>query len=219
MTRLLLPAATHSSRLGGHRRGDCVQKGVKDFKTMMEKGAMVTKDGCILPHEQYGVGAKGSTLKGPLRSAYFFTGKTPARAATGKKVSERDGNGWPTDSQVSHLCHRACCVRPDHLQQELRVRSLRRNWCGILGGGECDCGMSPPCVRMYHPAEWEETGLEFCTNAQQVADCLVGLRAKFPFKLLDNKAVVKAARASENASRRKRAGDKCAAAVAKVRRM
>lgn len=186
---------------------------------MMEKGVRVTKDGCILPHEQYGVRGKGSTLKGHLRSAYFFTGKTPARAATGKKVKERDDNGWPTDSQISHLCHRASCVRADHLQQELRVMNLRRNWCGILGGGKCDCGMSPPCVRMYHPAEWDEPGLEFCTDRQQVVDALGGMCETFPHKVLDKAKVVKAARKSENALQLKRAGDKSAPASAKVRKM
>ena len=196
-----------------------VQQGVKDFKTMMEKGVLVTSDGCICPHEQYGVRDKGSTLRGHLRSAYFFTGVTPARMAKGKQQTERDNNGWPLDSQISHLCHRGWCVRPDHLQQELRVMSLRRNWCGILGGGGCDCGMTPPCVRMYHPTSWEEPGLAYCSNAQEVATVLSGMKEMFPFKLLDAKDVAKAARKSDNAAKRKRAGEKTAAKAAKVRRM
>lgn len=184
---------------------------------MMEKGVQVTKDGCMLPHEQYGVRGKGSTLKGHQRSAYFFTGVTPARAASKKKGgTHRDTNGWPTDSQISHLCHRSNCVRPDHVQQELRVVNLRRNWCGILGGEGCDCGMTPPCLRMYHPAEWEEPNLKLCESKREVREALGDMPDQFPFELLDTSRVVATAKKAENALKRKRASEKSTAAAKKV---
>lgn len=195
-----------------------MQKGVKDFKTMMEKGVLVTTDGCILPHKQYGVRGQGSTLKGYQRSAYFFTGQTPARMAKTKKGGAiRDTNGWPMDSQISHLCHRSDCVRPDHLQQELRVINLRRNWCGILGRDGCDCGMTPPCVRMYHPAEWQEPDLSFCRSKEQVREVLATMPDTFKHTLLDRSKVVANAKKAENAEKRKRASDKSTAAVKRTK--
>ena len=203
---------------------DCdVQKGIRDFKTMMDKGVRVTADGCMLPHEQYGSKSKGGTLKGYHRSCYFFTGRTPARAAKTAKGKlakggvPRDKHGWPTDSQVTHLCHRSDCVRPDHLQHELRVSGQRRMYCGILGKGGCDCGMWPPCVRMFHPPEWGESDIPLCQTAEQVKRALAGVFEAFDVELLDTKTAVANARKAENAFKRKRAADKCAAATKKTK--
>ncbi len=131
----------------------------------------------------------------------------------------RDSDGWPTDSQISHLCHRRQCCRPDHLQLELRVCNVRRNYCGILskigdGEGGCDCGMVPPCVRLYRP-EGDLSEFEYCTTAQQVARALGGLKESFPYRLLDRDSVRKAALKADNAKKRSDRGAKHEAASRK----
>lgn len=188
------------------------QQGVKDFRTMEEKGFLVTKDGCIFPHDQYGRHQKGAVLKGYQRSTFFFTGLMPEKAtqpAKGKVAKvPRDKDGWPTDSQISHLCHRRSCIRGDHLQVEPRTVNLRRNYCGITGSASCDCGMNPPCVQKYHPSDWEDPSLEYCKSRNEVAVALSGLNEKFPFKLIDRDTVRVNALKSENLRKRKAAGAK-----------
>lgn len=127
----------------------------------------------------------------------------------------RDKDGWPTDSQVSHLCHHRSCCRPDHLQLELRVCNVRRNYCGILsklgeGGGGCDCGMVPPCVCLYTPEEADKE-LDLCTSQQEVANVLAGLKGKYPFKLLPREQVRAEATKNRNAAARVARGAKSVA--------
>lgn len=195
-------------------------KGLADYRTMEKQGYLVTRDGCMFPHEQYGRRGEGSTNKGYQRSTFFLTGKLPEREAEGvncgtggkrKKLPPvpRDEAGLPMDAQVSHLCHRPACIRGDHLQIEPRCRNIRRNMCGILKTGKCDCGMWPPCVRNYHPADWDDPGLkDLCRNQQEVLDVLAPLKEKFPFKLLESQSVRREAIKSENARRRKTAARK-----------
>jgi hypothetical protein len=131
-----------------------------------------------------------------------------------RKVT-RDIDGWPTDSQISHKCHRRKCCRPDHLVYELRVCNVRRNYCGIMSklceyeakspDGTCDCGMVPQCVRMYHPETFEES-IKFCETRNQVAEALRALSDRFPFKLLDKKLVRAEALKAENSRKRKARG-------------
>lgn len=199
------------------------EQGVRDFRTMEDKGFFVTKDGCIFPHDQYGRHQKGAILKGYQRSTFFFTGMMPEKATlTGKgkmaKVA-RDKDGWPTDSQISHLCHRRSCIRGDHLQVEPRTVNHRRNYCGIMGLGSCDCGMVPPCLQKYHPSEWEHPGLEYCKSHNEVAVALTGLKGKFPYKLIARDAVRVDAVKAENSRKRKAAGAKTVAQTnKKIRR-
>lgn len=135
------------------------------------------------------------------------------------RKASRDSEGWPTDSQISHLCHRRHCCRPDHLQYELRPCNLRRNYCGILsklgdGGGGCDCGMVPPCVRMYSP-ETSVDSFTFCSTLQQVAEALGGLKDRFPYRILDRGQIRKVALKADNAKKRKDRGAKHEAAARK----
>lgn len=191
------------------------QKGVKDFRTMEDKGFLVTKDGCIFPHDQYGQHQKGAILKGYQRSTFFFTGMMPEKATQtgGGKMTKvaRDRDGWPADAQISHLCHRRPCIRGDHLQIEPRTVNLRRNYCGILGSSSCDCGMIPPCVHKYHPSDWDDPTIEYCKSRNEVAVALTGLKDKFPFKMLDRESVRVDALKSENSRKRKAAGAKTTA--------
>jgi hypothetical protein len=191
-----------------------MQKGIDDFQAMQQKGFFVTHDGCILPHELYGTRQKGAVLKGHQRSIFFFTGVMPAKMAKPSKGKpdkskiERDVDGWPMDSQISHRCHRSNCIRPDHLQLELRVQNQRRNWCGILNTGSCDCGMQPPCVRKYHPAEWLEPNIRYCSSRNEVAEALADMPDVYKYRVVPRQDIVSAARKAENAMKRKRAGEK-----------
>ena len=196
-------------------------KNVKDFRCMEEKGFLVTKDcGCLLPHDQYGSKGAGDTLKGHQRVSYFFCAITPKRDTVESKkksgkppkgAAPRDANGWPVSSQISHLCHRANCTRIDHLQIETQAQNLRRNYCGILGLGVCDCGMQPPCLRMYHPRDWEDPNLELCQSEAEVMAALSSLQEIHPFELIPRDRVKQAAREQESATtgvKRKRAAVK-----------
>jgi Zinc-binding loop region of homing endonuclease len=190
-------------------------EGLKDYRAMEEKGFRVSTDGCMFPHEQYCVTGGGATLKGHQRASFFATGLCPegetVRKKKGKRKTKvlRDANGWPTDSQVSHRCHRSACCRPDHLQIELRPVNDRRTYCGIMkkGVAVCDCGMVPECVRMYHPADWNDPDLTFCSSRGEVASALKGLKEVFPFKLLERNDVRADALHADNARKRKRAGN------------
>ena len=173
------------------------KKGVKDFRTMEEKGFFVSTDGCIFPHELYAERGAGSILKGHQRSSYFFTGVTPRASTLDRKKgkparslkADRDENGWPTGSQVSHLCHRHRCINPTHLQLELQTVNQRRNWCpGPDGRGGCGCGMNPPCLQVYHPSDWTDRGMELCKSRNEVDVALVGLKTSFPYSVLDRTA-------------------------------
>jgi hypothetical protein len=198
-------------------KDEAYKKGVQQWRQMEEKGFMLTTDGCMFPHEQYGVRGAGATLKGHQRSTFFFTGMMPWRQTvgnTGKPVKGkviRDKDGWPTGSQISHLCHRGGCCRPDHLQIELQVENLRRNYCGILNTGTCDCGMQPPCLHKYHPSDWEDPNMAFCSAPDSVSTALAGLPAAFTYTVLDRETVRSDALAHEQSARRKRNKAKAAA--------
>jgi len=181
-------------------------KAVQDYRCMEEKGFLVTKDcGCMLPHDQYGSKGAGNTLKGHQRACYFFCALTPRRDTVEKKgkppkgAAPRDSNGWPVSSQISHLCHRASCARIDHLQIETQAANLRRNYCGVLGLGKCDCGMDPPCLRMYHPRDWEDPELELCSTEAEVMAALRPLHERHPFEMIPRTQVQQVAREQEAA--------------------
>ncbi len=203
-----LPAVNNGESATAEERA--YSKSVQDFRCMEEKGFLVTKDiGCLLPHDQYGSKGAGDTLKGHQRAAYFFCALIPKRDTVEMKkkigkppkgAAPRDANGWPVASQISHLCHRASCTRIDHEQIETQAQNLRRNYCGIMGLGECDCGMQPPCLRMYHPRDWEDPNLELCETEADVKAVLLPLQRRHPFELIPRDQVQRAAREQESAT-------------------
>lgn len=205
-----LPTLTKSDDARATAEEKAYAKCVQDFRCMEEKGFLVTKDcGCLLPHDQYGSKGAGNSIKGHQRSAYFFTAITPMRdtdAGKGKKgkpvkgANPRDANGWPVGSQISHLCHRASCTRIDHTQIETQAENLRRNYCGIMGLGVCDCGMQPPCLRMYHPRDWEDPDFQLCTTKAEVMHVLEALHAAHPFELIPRDQVRNAAQEQDSAT-------------------
>lgn len=142
------------------------------FKKMEALGFLVTITGCMLPYENFSGGSKGRP-RGHKISALFFKGPMP-------RFSEHK-EGWPTSSQVSHLCHRKECVNPLHLHYEPQWKNLKRNYCGE--NGNCDCGVTPKCICTYHNGDWDydDTFITYDTENYQkrVKDLLKGQGYRF----------------------------------------
>lgn len=113
------------------------------FKQMQELGFLVTTSGCMFPYENFSGASKGRP-KGHKISALFFKGSLP--------VFPESSHGWPSSTQVSHLCHRKKCVNPNHIVYEPQWKNLKRNYCGE--NGTCDCGLMPKCLSTYHNDDW-----------------------------------------------------------------
>lgn len=124
--------------------GSSKEDHVKFFRQMEELGFLVTNTGCMFPHVNFTSSSKGRP-KGHRISALFFKGEPPQ--------FPRSTHGWPSTTQVSHLCHRKHCVNPNHMVYEEQWRNLKRNYCGF--NGQCDCGMTPKCLATYHNENWK----------------------------------------------------------------
>jgi hypothetical protein len=148
--------------------GKQLQSVVDKYRTMERKGFRVTKDiGCLIPDEQYDTYQPGSTFKGHQRTFAFFARWVPKHGTS----ATRNEFGWPTDLQISHLCHRRSCCRVDHLVAEEQWRNLKRTYCGLHG--ECDCGQPVKCLRRYQMQDQAETP-EFCGTKEQAVNALAG---------------------------------------------
>lgn len=115
-----------------------------DWKKIEEKGFHVTKDGCIIPYKQYW--PQGHSLKASHEALRVF-GDANESPVTEEESAKAERLGWPSEIQVSHLCHFAPCCNPLHLVREHQWVNLARNYCGL--DGTCDCGRLPKCVRTY----------------------------------------------------------------------
>jgi len=158
----LLPASKFS--------GKTLRQTADQYRTMERKGFRVTKDiGCLIPDEQYGVAKKGSTVKGHQRTFAFFAHWVPGSGDT-----IRNEFGWPTNLQISHLCHRRSCCRVDHLVAEEQWRNLKRNYCGL--NGNCDCGNPIQCLRRYQMQDQADFPA-LCETQAEVEEVLQGAPA------------------------------------------
>jgi hypothetical protein len=151
------------------------------FNQMEAAGFLVTKSGCIFPYENYSGASKGRP-KGHKISALFFKGSMP--------TFPNNPHGWPTTTQVSHLCHRKQCINPNHMVYEPQWKNLKRNYCGDTG--KCDCGVEPKCLATYHNDDWAHVD-EFITydtkRFKKLVKChLLGLR--YSIRLKDHFASV-----------------------------
>jgi len=160
----------------------------QQFRSLERKGFLVTRDGCIYSSEYLWKTTAGSSFqKGHRASVQFFTGNLPKRQKEGEP-KRTNQHGWPNHEEVSHLCHRHACIRPDHLVIEEYWRNRKRNYCGV--DGHCDCGQVPPCVRTYKSVE-DAAATTFEGDPSVLLDKLSGpLAALFlihPFKLLPRK--------------------------------
>jgi len=149
----------------------------KPYTTMENKGYFVTTDGCILPYVYFRKSnEQGHKLRGHQRSSRYFHGRSPLKD---RPVNE---HGWPCSEEVSHLCHRADCIRPDHLVIEEFWKNRKRNFCGA--NGTCDCGNQVRCVRTYHNPETFKERVVFEKNKKAVKGLLADLQKQYPFVLL-----------------------------------
>lgn len=152
---------------------------LSNWTVMQEKGFFVTTDGCILPYVYFRKSnSSGHKFKGHQRSSRFFHGRSPL------KNRPTNEHGWPCHEEVSHLCHRADCIRPDHLVIEEFWKNRKRNFCGV--NGSCDCGNQVRCVRTYHNAETFKERVTFEQDKAKVNLLLADLKLKYPFKLLSD---------------------------------
>jgi hypothetical protein len=163
------------------------------YRVVERKGFRVTMDtGCILPDDYYSTAAEGASLKGYQRAFFAFSGKFPR---TYKEAEPKDSLNRSDGAQLSHLCHRHSCLRPDHVVIEPRWRNVQRNGCPKCGanplvGGKgftCGCNLQyewagtgvengPPCVREY---TIEAVEPEMAKNQEDVREVLS--RTNFPF--------------------------------------
>lgn len=172
------------------------------YRTMERKGFRVTRDtGCLIPDAQYSTYQQGSTNKGHHRSFCFFSKWRPVSGTTMRNLY-----GWPTNLQISHLCHRRGCCRIDHLICEEQWRNQKRNYCGH--DGRCDCGNAVACIRRYQMDDQADEP-QFCSTREEVTAALDGA-PKFVIRTSSHhsKRDEKAAARKANRERRKRAGDK-----------
>lgn len=174
----------------------------KEYRTMERKGFLVTRDtGCLIPHPQYSTTQKGATRKGHQRAFAFFGGWCPKQG----HQAERNLHGWPSTLQISHLCHRRNCCRPDHLLGEEQWRNQKRNYCG--NDGLCDCGSEIKCLRRYQVSETDLTeSTLLCKNVEEVKQALIGapsytIHGKDRFI---NRDKTSSRRLAQNQSKRKR---------------
>lgn len=140
------------------------QSAVDSYRTMERKGFLVTKDtGCLIPHSQYSTYQAGATLKGHQRTFQFFGRWKP------EPGDLRNEFGWPSTPQISHLCHRRGCCRPDHLIAEEQWRNIKRTYCGH--DGACDCGSEIKCIKRYQ-MDAQTDSPEFCSTREEVVAIL-----------------------------------------------
>jgi len=101
------------------------------FRTIAEKGFFVFESGCILPHPYYSKKGKDgpARLRGHRVAMEIFHRRP-------KPAEPRTEDGWPTQLEISHLCHWAACMNPTHLAWEPRWKVWKRLYC--FG---CDCNV------------------------------------------------------------------------------
>jgi Zinc-binding loop region of homing endonuclease len=146
--------------------GKDLQSAQDKYRTMERKGFLVTKDtGCLIPHEQYCTHQQGATIKGYQRTFAFFAQWCPTKGTL------RNQWGWPMQPQISHLCHRRSCARPDHIIAEEQWRNMKRNFCGA--SGSCDCGNEIKCLRRYQ-MEDQADDPPLCLSEDEVREALSG---------------------------------------------
>jgi len=181
------------------------------WRSIERKSFLVTKEGCMIPHPQYGIREGGANGHAYQTATAFFTGYD------GPTSKERVFNhlGWDSTLECSHLCHRNSCCNPTHIVVEPFWRNRKRNFCGFHGS--CDCGNSPKCLRRYQSSNTTDNP-ELCTTRDEVLEALKDLKEKHPFKVLHASAYAKRgveAQKRANRQKRKRAGEKQALKAAK----
>lgn len=115
------------------------------WRAIEKKGFLVTRQGCLVPHQVhwFATRARHEAAKIVSRLVDVHHGQTIRDSY--QQQAER--LGWPSDVQLSHLCHDSNCCNPQHLVREPQWANLKRNYCGVRGA--CDCGMEPKCVLPY----------------------------------------------------------------------
>lgn len=116
------------------------------WRGIEKKGFLVTTAGCLIPHSVHWFRSRARH-----EGARIFL-KVANSAAQSTPASSNDSSaaatlGWPTGTELSHLCHDSNCCNPQHVVIEAKWINSKRNYCG--SSGVCDCGMKPACVATY----------------------------------------------------------------------
>jgi hypothetical protein len=126
------------------------------WRKIEKKGFRVTTTGCLVPHFLHSHLSRNMTAAARV-SLRFFKGLVPD-----KSLPATNELGWPTRQEHSHLCHCKVCCNPDHVVLEAAWKTRKRNYCGRSGA--CDCGMEPPCLRVYRSVQATADELADATN-------------------------------------------------------
>ena len=113
-----------------------MEKFFKNIEKCLQKGSKCDDEGCIVwvgCTDKYGYGTKRQTwpdgkvtLERVHRLAYMVQYKLLR-----DQVAHSDDTGSLLD--ISHVCHKRTCVRPDHLILESHETNCERNHCRALG--------------------------------------------------------------------------------------
>lgn len=137
---------------------DVDQHYLRIWRSIEKKGFLVSDSGCLIPS---GCHMYGNSKKKP---AYVI-----ALALFKKLIANPNTKGtfnefhWPSEEQVSHLCHWNDCSSYKDLELEPKFKNQKRNFCGF--DGSCDCGCLPKCKCRYLPSNIERntTFLDYST--------------------------------------------------------
>jgi len=127
------------------RPGGVNHEALRVWRAIEKKGFLVTKAGCLIPAPCH---CYANSNKKPAydTAMKLFWGKSRDPTTTGSVNVYM----WPSEDQVSHLCHdNACCCYKD-LEIVPQWQNLKRNYCGF--NGVCDCSMIPACKSIYRPS-------------------------------------------------------------------
>lgn len=116
-------------------------------------GFRVTTDGCLVPYRQFRPKKGQSGTKVGYRASAICFNHVDVKRLGKVDPERRNPDGWPSELQISHLCHVESCCNPSHLVVEERWKNLKRNYCGSTG--RCECPFAVKCVLPYRSSSAE----------------------------------------------------------------
>lgn len=164
------------------------KQAIHEFNLIVEKGVFVYETGCILPHPYYS--KKGD--EGPARvKGYKASFNLFHQNFQSDQNGQTNDDGWPTNKEVSHLCHWNACMNPEHLVLEERWKNWKRLYCK-----GCDCNVFPKCIAKFHPSAWwkqtenhpKKFGYSQIVKLKEVLSDQIKLLPKSNFRKADAKA-------------------------------
>lgn len=134
---------------------------VKKYRAMERKVFRVINDiGCMVPDRQFlRFNEGGKKWEGCQLTVAFF-----ARCFLPNQNDICNELSWLAQLQITPICHRHNCVRPDHLVIEEQHRRGKRIYCGEKG--YCNCGSIVKCLRTQPSEIKPDYSVLFKTKAE-----------------------------------------------------